>query len=225
MSQLAVSEGPIAGRCGAKLKQKPGQFCPNYPVNGSTRCRLHGGKSLKGIAHPNWKGGKNPERLVDVLPERLKEAGTRAARDPTLGSLRGQMAVLEARLVELLDNIDTEASGKIWEFLGEALNDRERCVIKSDNWYQADRKIQQLIREGMVHQMTWQEIRETADLTRKLSDSEHRRLVALRAMIPADRALAAIDSLLTAVREVVDEQDKLDYIARRAAIIMTSGHA
>ena len=225
MSEIAVAEGPIPGRCGARLKQKPGQFCPSYPVHGSKRCRIHGGKSLKGIAHPNWQGGKRPERLVEVLPERLKEAGTRAALDPTLGSLRGQMSVLEARMVELLDGLDTEAYGKIWEFLGEALSERERCQFNSPNWKESDNHIQQLIRDGMVHQMTWQEIRETADLSRKLSDSEHRRLERLRAMIPADRVLAAMDSILTAVREVVDDQDKLDYISRRAAIIMTSGHA
>jgi hypothetical protein len=217
-----VEVGPIEGRCGARLKQKPGQFCPNYPVSGSKRCRMHGGKSLKGIAHPNWQGGRHPERLVNVLPERMKDAGERASNDPLLGGLRGQMAVMEARLADLIEKSDTEAAGRIWGLLGESLEERERCTFNSADWQHADRRVQQLIRDGMVEQSTWEEIRYTTDLARKLSDSEHRRLERLRAMIPADRVLAAMDSILTAVRDVVDDQEKLDYIARRAAIIMTS---
>lgn len=208
--------------CSAKSRQNPGTRCHNYPMAGSARCRMHGGKNLRGIAHPNWQGGKRPERLVESLPDRMKEAGIRAAEDPTLGALRGQMAVLEARLIDLLGKVDTEAAGQIWMLLGEALADRDRCTVGTVNWKEADARIQQLIRDGMTQQMTWEEIRHTTDLSRKLSESEHRRLERLRAMIPADRALAALDAVLTSVRDVVDEQDKLDYISRRAAIVMAS---
>src|SRR6185295_472187 len=45
-----------AGVCGAQTRS--GERCQNYPVSGSKRCRMHGGASLKGAAHPRWKHGK-----------------------------------------------------------------------------------------------------------------------------------------------------------------------
>lgn len=37
------SDEPLDDRCGAKCKS--GGFCTQYPVNGSNRCRMHGGTS------------------------------------------------------------------------------------------------------------------------------------------------------------------------------------
>lgn len=33
---------PAGPRCGAKLKTRPGETCPNPPLTGATRCRMHG---------------------------------------------------------------------------------------------------------------------------------------------------------------------------------------
>lgn len=41
--------------CGAKTRS--GVPCQNAPM-GNGRCRMHGGKSLSGIAHPNYKHGR-----------------------------------------------------------------------------------------------------------------------------------------------------------------------
>ena len=42
--------------CGAKTRA--GGRCKNAPIGSTGRCRMHGGKSLSGIAHPNYKHGK-----------------------------------------------------------------------------------------------------------------------------------------------------------------------
>lgn len=36
------SDIPISGRCGAKLRHK-NKYCKNWPINGTGKCRLHGG--------------------------------------------------------------------------------------------------------------------------------------------------------------------------------------
>jgi len=46
---------PHARRCGSKTRC--GAPCRNLAVRGMKRCRMHGGKSLAGIAHPNYKHG------------------------------------------------------------------------------------------------------------------------------------------------------------------------
>jgi hypothetical protein len=37
---------------------RPGAPCKNAPIAPAGRCQMHGGRSLSGIAHPNYKHGK-----------------------------------------------------------------------------------------------------------------------------------------------------------------------
>ena len=41
--------------CGAKTRS--GKPCQKPPLQGKNRCRLHGGASLCGVDHPNYKHG------------------------------------------------------------------------------------------------------------------------------------------------------------------------
>ena len=41
--------------CGAKTRK--GHPCPSRPVKNRRRCRMHGGASLQGEAHPRFKHG------------------------------------------------------------------------------------------------------------------------------------------------------------------------
>jgi hypothetical protein len=42
--------------CGAKLRGRDA-YCQKHALHGKTRCSLHGGASLSGKNHPNWKHG------------------------------------------------------------------------------------------------------------------------------------------------------------------------
>ena len=42
--------------CNAKLRNKAA-YCQRHALQGKTRCSLHGGASLSGNNHPNWKHG------------------------------------------------------------------------------------------------------------------------------------------------------------------------
>lgn len=53
-------------RCEAK--KRDGSLCQKFPIRGRERCRLHGGNSLRGIAHPGYSSGK----YVRTLPPRLQ---------------------------------------------------------------------------------------------------------------------------------------------------------
>jgi DNA-binding phage protein len=46
-----TSEEPLPDRCGAKCRD--GGCCTQYPVDGSERCRMHGGTQPKGMDSPN----------------------------------------------------------------------------------------------------------------------------------------------------------------------------
>jgi len=57
---MTGSTKPRDGCCGARLRGKDaGRFCTDALVEGRSRCRNHGGASLRAAAHPRFKHGLN----------------------------------------------------------------------------------------------------------------------------------------------------------------------
>jgi hypothetical protein len=66
-------------RCGARLRNRPGQTCRRWPLaNGNGRCTLHGGKALVGPDSPTWKHG----RYSKWLPKQMVRDVERDMADP-----------------------------------------------------------------------------------------------------------------------------------------------
>lgn len=79
-------------------------------MRGKTRCRKHGGKSLSGAEHPNFKGGTSSV----ALPPRLAERVERHLADPELTATLRDIALASARLDELLDQFGTGEAADAW---------------------------------------------------------------------------------------------------------------
>jgi hypothetical protein len=86
-------------QCSAKRKRS-GCRCKNYACRGRGACRMHGGKSLSGCNHPNFRHGRCSKVLrklppllkprpvaVEVLlfPRPLEEIKWKAGREPLRG--------------------------------------------------------------------------------------------------------------------------------------------
>ena len=106
----AGSSSPMAGRCGATLRRKPGRFCTAYPLTGKTRCALHGGKSLAGPANGNWKHGM----YSTVLPGALGTHYATARQNPALVALTEQIALVDAKVFELFEQVQQGESPAAW---------------------------------------------------------------------------------------------------------------
>lgn len=83
--------------CGAKLKNGTGH-CRRSPVTGRSRCHVHGGATPRGIASPHFLHG----RYSKALPVQLAATYEQARRDPELLNLRDEIALIDARMSELL---------------------------------------------------------------------------------------------------------------------------
>ena len=55
--------------CGAKTRSSG--TCQKPPLNGKLRCRLHGGLSLSGKDHPNYKHG-NRSQEYNIKAKRVR---------------------------------------------------------------------------------------------------------------------------------------------------------
>ena len=93
--------------CGARTRR--GAPCKNLAMYPARRYRLHGGKSLRGLASPRYKHGKYSK---DTLTKMARAAGARAAAvaAETVAALdepRSELAELLGDLLDLADITDT----------------------------------------------------------------------------------------------------------------------
>jgi hypothetical protein len=72
------SKIPHEGRCNARTRR--GGFCPSYPVRGRTRCRMHGGATPYGAAHPRYKHGRYSKHCFLGWMKRADEAREKRRR-------------------------------------------------------------------------------------------------------------------------------------------------
>jgi hypothetical protein len=89
-------------RCGAKLRRKPGRTCQSTALFPNSRCRIHGGKSLAGVASGTFRHGRHSihfpaawGRLGDLLA------------DPDLRSITLDLVVLDRRMGDILARVGT----------------------------------------------------------------------------------------------------------------------
>jgi hypothetical protein len=60
------SQGFHPRQCTAKSKRS-GERCKNYACRGRGTCRMHGGKSPRGIGHPNTKHGMYSKGIAAIV--------------------------------------------------------------------------------------------------------------------------------------------------------------
>jgi hypothetical protein len=188
--------------CGAKTKHD-GTPCERSPIRGRTRCRLHGGKTLVGTACPHYRSG----RYSAYVPERLRARYEQAQDDPELLSLRSEVALVDARLADLLSRVDTGESGQLWAELRRAYRAFARVRQSGDDETAALAKLESLIGSATTDHQAWAEIGELIEQRRKLTESEGKRLATLQQMLTAEQAMALMHRVIDIVtRHVTDRQ-------------------
>jgi len=191
-------------RCGAKTKSD-GTPCERSPIRGRTRCRLHGGLTPVGPACKHYRVG----RYSQYVPERLRERYEQAEDDAELLSLKSEIALTDARLIDLLSRVDTGESGQRWGRLTKAYEEFKLHRLARDvpKMNVTLAKIERDIEQATDDRAAWAEIGELIEQRRRLSESEAKRVVALQQMITAEQAMGMIHRLIDIMtRHVPDRQ-------------------
>jgi hypothetical protein len=118
--------------CGAKTRA--GRPCPT-PGMWNGRCRMHGGRSLAGSASGAFKTG----RYSKYMPKRLLERYEEAMGDPNLLALTDEIALVDARAQELLEQLNVGATPERWGDLLALFEQRRKLA-------EAERKRLQVFR-------------------------------------------------------------------------------
>ena len=183
------------------------------------RCRLHGGKSLSGIASATYKTG----RYSKVLPTRLAARYAEAQHDPALLEMREDVALLDARLADLLGRVDTGESGAIWRNLQAARMEVLAAKKADDRIAQAIalNKLMDLISQGHTDYRAWGEVGSVLEQRRKLVESERKRLQEAQQTLTVEKAMLLIGAIGGIIKAHIHDRSILSKISADISALTT----
>lgn len=117
----------ITRQCAATSKRS-GKRCRKPAMRGRSVCLAHGGRTPRGVDSPHFRHG----RYSRSMPDQLLEAYEHARQDPRLLSLREDIAMTDATIAGLLQQLDDEPrpakDRRIWRQVGAQIDLKRRLV-------------------------------------------------------------------------------------------------
>lgn len=192
--ELKNADGTVV--CGSLKSNGSGDLCQSAVVMANGRCEKHGGKSIPpGPGHPTFKHGRR-SKLTARLPARLRDGFEASIADPEIVSVRNELALLDSRVLELLDRL----SGEGLDALVAAVNAISDAPDEAEEVVAEARALIQQIRSEAS---TWGEIRTTVEVRRRLSNSERKLLEHKQAVVEISELRAIVAFLLQSVKDHV----------------------
>jgi hypothetical protein len=186
--------------CGAKTSS--GGTCKRA-ARPNGRCNLHGGKNLAGAAHPQFKHG----RYSRYMPARLVDKYAEAQDDPELLSVRDEVALLHARISEVISRLYTGESGSQWKRLKDVWGSFEAASVAGDAAGQSAclNELRQLIARGAKDEDSWRDLTDLIERKTKVASAEWKRLVDLHQVLTVEQAMTLATVLVDSVMRHVDD--------------------
>lgn len=155
-------------------------MAPQHTVEG--RCLQCAGQlRLRGRSAHDWRAGHYSERM----PERLRYVFDRAAENESLVSMKYQLALVDAREVQLLERLGTGESGPQWLHLRKKAEELKEAIEAEDVTDQAKLlwEMLKVIEDGSNDDVVWAEIQNNAEFRRKLTETERKHIESERAQM------------------------------------------
>lgn len=195
--------GYKVGRC--KMVKKDGGRCKNAVRPGWTVCRYHGAGT------PSNPGGRPlmSGRHSIHLPRRFHERYEQLLNDPDYLVMRQEIALLDTRLGEILEKLDTAGSKQAWMSVRRAYSVLQKAEVGEDELGQIEEYLEQALEMVVTETEVWDEITDLIEARRKVADTERRRIVDAQRFLTYDEANAMMLFLVSTVKEFVTDEDVL----------------
>jgi hypothetical protein len=134
-----------------------------------------------------------------------------SANDPDQLALRHDIALLDARLDDLLRRVGTGESGDAWTRLRKVFAEFYKAH-EADDDDKMDQKVEalnEIIAEGAGDETNWAEVLSLLEQRHRMVESEQKRQITGKTMLRADDAAAFVDAMIQSVRLHVKDSDAL----------------
>lgn len=141
------------------------------------------------------------------MPTRLLEAYDASRDDPEILSLNEDIALTEARVADVLQRVDTNESGAMWDELAKLAKDIKAARKLGDPSLVEDLfdEMVKLIQKGKGDRENWREIGDLLERKRKLSESQLKLLVTKQEFISRQQAVMLVGQITEVVKNAVDD--------------------
>lgn len=197
------------------VSKSTGERCKQPAVEGYEVCRYHGGRTPRGAASVHFKHGRDV-RMLKALPARMQRAYEDAIADPQLLDLNKSVALIDARLIDLLSRVDTGESGALWKDVGRAYRDLRQAINAQDDpgMFKAFAQLDGLINKGQTDHDAWDEVQRLLDQRRKHVESQQRILASSEKSIPAIDVVTMMGAILDIAQKAIrNEDDRKRFVA------------
>lgn len=183
------------------------------------KCAVHGGKTPVGLASPNLVTG----RYSKYLPTRLLARYQESVADPELLALKDDIALLDTRLGEVLERLQSGEDANAWLLLGGAVKDLTRFTREAEDADEPGEALEQigkltdyignLVARALSEESAWLHARSLIKERADLVANERKRLVELQQYVTSERALLFVQAVMASVKQHVTEPTALRAIA------------
>jgi hypothetical protein len=179
------------------------------------RCNLHGGKSRKGGFSGTYQQGSRSK----YLPKRLLERFEEAAKDQDLINMTQDLALIEARLADLLGRVDSGEAGQVWLNLRLAWQALRQAQSQEDQAGAAEAltEIGRMINRGAADALAWREVGDLIERRRRVVETEQKRRIAAGRLVAVEEAMAIVIAIQESVRTHVQDRATLQAISEEVS--------
>ena len=218
------SDGALV--CGSKKRRRksdpedaPEAFCGSEGRMSNGRCKVHGGRSPKGVASPHYRTG---ERSKYAIPHTMVAKYKQYLTDPELTHHRTQIAQVDTLLNELWKDYEEGVGPELWKKLQEVVGklqvaERAGDVKKSRELFE---QLVYTIEHGQRHSSQGERILKYLEARRRHADSEQKRKLSEAMVYSVEEAYAFYTAMGTAIRKHVSSEQEQDAILNEIAEIV-----
>lgn len=202
-----------------------GRQCNALAMSGKRVCDKHGGKTPGGALAGAFKTG----RYSKHLPTRLLARYNDALLDPNILELNDEIALVDARIHDLLERIDTGESASLLFTMQDTFREFQTANAKHDleGARNALSSIGNLITKGIADYAVWNEVNGAVEQRRRLVESQRKRDVEAEQYINATQAMLLLGRLEDIIRRYVpaDAYAEVSQELRTLTLLKPGGEA
>lgn len=184
-------------QCTANSKRTH-ERCKREACEGRKTCKWHGGTVPVGPAHHAFKHGRRSK----YMPTRMMDDFMASDEDSELLSMREEIRMLDARLNDVLQRVDSGEAGKHWKRFNDTWRQFQAAQRNGDTAMMAIALNDHgdAVKSGKTDWAAWGEVSKLVNQRKVLVESERKRELEARHVINVEQAMAIMGFLIEAVR-------------------------
>jgi hypothetical protein len=190
---------------------------PKGSKNKSTLAKEIGQKRSKpGLSNPNWKGGTGTKSKYSAYaPTRLAARIEAAIEDPNRLSMSQELALVDGRIADVLQRVDTGEAGRLWKQARESYEEFQDASKAMDKaaMTKALAALDKALIKGVNDYAAWGEVLGLINQRKSLVESERKRILEAKQYLDFMEVGELFRELASLIRSTVTDQATLTKLA------------